>query len=90
MEFVSLNHFADCMKNVSLPADLANIQNTLAAYYNISKGCGCTRNDRAAHASNSYLNLVNILTELEKLFLKAAYSNEIIIFKNGDSILGQF
>ena len=90
MEFSGPNHFRDCMTSLSLTSDLTNIHNCVNAFNGIPNGCGCTRNQRAANASNLYNNLINTLSELEKLFLKTSYSNQIIIFKDGANILGQF
>ena len=90
MEFNSVNHFIDCINKLNITDDLVNIKGTKSAYENINKGCNCSKSTRITAATNSYNNLVNILSDLEKLFLKSAYSNSIIIFKDGQNILGQF
>ena len=90
MEFNGVNHFVECMRLLNLTPDLINIQNIINGFNGLSGGCSCNRNARAAAVSNSYNNLVNILTDLEKLFLKASYNNQIIVFKDGQNILGQF
>ncbi len=90
VEFNNLNHFVDCVNKLNVPGDLANIRGTIDAFNSIGRGCNCSRQQRVDGAINSYKNLLNILSELEKLFLKASYNNQIIIFKDGANILGQF
>lgn len=92
MEFLSVTDFYSKIEpfGSQINNDSPHIKNVIDAFLNINKGCGCQRNTRVGYANQTYISLFPLLTENEKLLLKTFYNQEVIIFKDGDNLLGQF
>lgn len=89
MEFQSLTHFIQNTEKLNVSNDTPHIKMVIDSFHAINKGCSCTRQNRIQNANNLYSSLFSNLTELEKIFLKASFPNQPIIFKDGDKFLGQ-
>lgn len=64
-----------------------NINAIIEAYFNLSKGCGCSRAARTTVVNNLYQTLNQKLTEVESLWLKTTFiSNEIVAKFNGAEV----
>lgn len=88
MEFTSLTEFVNTVGPLNITNDLTNIKNVIDSFHNIRKGCSCDRVKRINVANTLYSNLFNTLTELEKVFLRAAFPNQPVIFKDGNNLIG--
>lgn len=92
MEVINISDFYTKLQPVMADVNnsLPNIHNTISAFLNINKGCGCQREARINHANNTYETLFSCLIDVEKTFLKTSFNNETITFKNGDAFIGEF
>lgn len=72
MEFANSTDFTNSVRSFNPTPDYPNLCSLIGAFLAISNGCSCSKNSRINNYNNIFNNLPNVLTQIEKNFLKTS------------------
>lgn len=78
MDYANSTDFVNGIRSFNPTPDYPNICVLIGAFLAINSGCSCSKNGRIATFNHYFNNLPNVITQVEKDFLKSSLNTDKI------------